>query len=153
MANWVKIRGSFWELGVLLQAIMLLPVVKLGLRLVGLKRMLLAMTRWAPIDCSPSDQDGTTACGARTVARIVAAAARCGPYRATCLPSSLTLWWVLRRQGVESELRIGVYKSEKGIAAHAWVEQSGTAINDAADVSQRFSPFAPIDAPVLVEVR
>ena len=144
---------SFWELEVLLQALMLLPVVKLGLRLVGLKRMLLAMIRWAPIDRSPSHQDGTTASGARTVARIVAAAARCGPYRATCLPSSLTLWWVLRRQGLESELRIGVHKSEKGIAAHAWVEQSGTAINDADDISQRFSPFAPIDAPVLGEVR
>ena len=78
MANWVKIRGrSLSELEVLLQVLMLLPVVKLGLRLVGLKRMLLAMTRWTPLDRSPSDQDGAS--GARTVARIVAAAARCRP--------------------------------------------------------------------------
>jgi hypothetical protein len=79
------------------------------------------------------------------MARLVDAAARRGPYSATCLPRSLTLWWLLRRRGIDSYLRIGVRKAAGRIEAHAWVELRGLVLNDQGDVSQRFAPF---DRPI-----
>jgi hypothetical protein len=59
-------------------------------------------------------------------------------FHPTCLHRSLTLWWLLRRQGVASELRIGVRKEQGRFEAHAWVERAGVALNDRADIGQDF---------------
>jgi Transglutaminase-like superfamily len=48
----------------------------------------------------------------------------------TCLPRSLTLWWLLRRRGVASELRIGVRRDGECIVAHAWVVCHGTVVGE-----------------------
>jgi hypothetical protein len=48
----------------------------------------------------------------------------------TCLPRSLTLWWLLRRHGIESELHVGVRRHGEHIVAHAWVVCHGTAIGE-----------------------
>jgi hypothetical protein len=62
------------------------------------------------------------------------------PTNGSCLRQSLLVWWLLRRQGVPAELRIGVRKQE-GFAAHAWVEVGDQPVNDAPDVAERFAPF------------
>jgi len=49
----------------------------------------------------------------------------------TCLPRSLTLWWILRRYGVKAELRLGVRNAGERFAAHAWVVCHGTVIGEA----------------------
>lgn len=72
---------------------------------------------------------------------MVQAAARHGAYRATCLPQSLTLWWLLRRQGIKSDLRFGARKEAGRMEAHAWVELDGIPLNETLDVDQRFQPF------------
>jgi hypothetical protein len=73
--------------------------------------------------------------------RMVQLAARyCQPW-ANCLKKSLVLWGLLRRQGIESELRIGVQKEAGNFAAHAWVEYDGFVLNDTQDVRDRFSMF------------
>jgi hypothetical protein len=64
-----------------------------------------------------------------------------GPYRANCLEQSLVIWWILRRQGLGCELRIGVRKQGSHFEAHAWVECQGVALNEENDVYQRFAPF------------
>jgi hypothetical protein len=79
---------------------------------------------------------------ARRIARMVKIAASHGPYRATCLPQSLTLWLLLRRRGIASSLRIGVRKEISRLDAHAWVEIDGIVVNDRMDVPDRFVPFA-----------
>ena len=61
----------------------------------------------------------------------------------TCLPRSLTLWWILRRQGVGAELRMGVRNDGERIAAHAWVVCNGTVIGETEH--DQFVPFE-IDA-------
>jgi hypothetical protein len=48
----------------------------------------------------------------------------------TCLPRSLTLWWILRRQRVEAELRMGVRSDGERIVAHAWVVCFDTVIGE-----------------------
>lgn len=79
-------------------------------------------------------------------------AGRHGPYRAKCLPQSLTLWWLLRRQGIESQLRFGARKNARRMEAHAWVEFEGTPLNDSADVGERFKPFERAVVPEEVKL-
>ena len=78
---------------------------------------------------------------AQRTARVVNAAARRVPYDATCLRRSLVLWWLLRRRGIDSRLRIGVRKEADGILAHAWVECQERVLNDPADISQQYAPI------------
>ena len=61
----------------------------------------------------------------------------------TCLTRSLTLWWMLRRAGIASDLRIGVRKgqNENSIQAHAWIEIAGNVINDEATVRTTYAVF------------
>jgi hypothetical protein len=48
---------------------------------------------------------------------------------ATCLAQALTLQALLSREGIHSDLAIGVARGdEAGIAAHAWLEIDGMAI-------------------------
>jgi len=52
-----------------------------------------------------------------------------------CLARSLTLWTLLRRRGVETELRIGYRKQNGKIEGHAWLEDAGAPINESAAVA------------------
>jgi hypothetical protein len=71
---------------------------------------------------------------ARTIARMVAMASRHTVGPSTCLHRSLTLWWLLGRHRIPSDFVLGARKEEGGLAAHAWVEYRGKAINDDPDV-------------------
>jgi hypothetical protein len=51
-----------------------------------------------------------------------------------CLARSLTLWTLLRRRGVETELRVGYRKRGDKIEGHAWLEYTGMPINESIDV-------------------
>lgn len=61
--------------------------------------------------------------------RMIHAAARYSPLHYTCLEQSLCLWYLLRVQGISSQLRIGVRKTDGKFEAHAWVEYAGEAVN------------------------
>lgn len=77
------------------------------------------------------------------LARLVAIAGRHHLLPMTCLPRSLALQALLRRQGIEAELRIGVRREAGELRAHAWVEQAGAPVGEPADVELRFQPLAP----------
>ena len=58
---------------------------------------------------------------------------------------------LLRRHGIESDLRIGTRKAEGRFEAHAWVECEGSILNDASTVHQQFAVF---DRPIMpVEIQ
>lgn len=79
---------------------------------------------------------------AHDTARMVQVAGRRYPFRITnCLTQSVTVWWLLCRRGIESDLRIGVRKEATQLKAHAWVECQGHVLNDTADTYGQFSPF------------
>jgi hypothetical protein len=144
MRNWSRVwRLSAAQRSALAQALVLLPLTALALRVVGFRRWQAMLARLAPVSVSPAAGGGEAAVRtqARAVAQMVEAAARRGLYHATCLPRSLTLWWLLRRQGIDGELRLGVRKAGDVLEAHAWVEYRGAVLNDRADVRRVFSPF------------
>jgi hypothetical protein len=129
------------ERWLLLHALLVLPLLTLALRLCGFRRLYGALARLA---CAPSPAatDGTVHLApARATARAVQSAAWYSPLSSTCLIRSLALWWLLRRQGIAGELRIGVAKEAAQLQAHAWVEHRGSVLNDTDDVRQRFAAF------------
>jgi hypothetical protein len=72
---------------------------------------------------------------------MVNLAARRGIFNANCLQRSLPLWWMLKRQNIHGDLKIGVRLNQQQCEAHAWVEYLGCVLNDSEDVSERFTPF------------
>jgi len=106
-------RLSPREAWLLLQAAIMLPLAGL-----------------TPTSLASSNDDPDVRTRALGTARLVGGAASVSPLPTTCLSRSLTLWWILRRQGIASELRIGVSKDDGEFAAHAWVELDGIPINN-----------------------
>src|SRR5215207_9853335 len=150
MNRWRKLRGLSWpERRLLVQAAVALPAVAALIRLKGLRRCQALLARLTPVAHNPGPRaDGPAESLARTVVRIVTAAAAHGPYRANCLQQSVTLWWLLRRRGLESDLRIGTRKRDGHFDAHAWVEFSGRALNESRGVGARYAVFErPINSP------
>jgi Transglutaminase-like superfamily len=131
---WALSREERW---LLLKALVLLPVARRALRL-GALRHLPRSTRPQAGAERPGAQGPEEA---QRVTRMVAAAARNGPWRPTCLEESVVLLWLLARQGIPAQLRIGVRKQLEALEAHAWVESGGVVLNETADVSQRYQPF------------
>ena len=78
---------------------------------------------------------------ARRTGRLVRLAAEHGPWRATCLRQALLTWWLLRRQGIQSELRIGVQRREGRLLAHAWVRRGEAVITEGEETEAHFRAF------------
>lgn len=112
----------------------LLTLVRLLVRLRGMQRtasLLAARSDGAPRTPMPG-----------TETRVAAAVAIVSKWRvlgATCLPTALTTWFLLRRRGVDAVLVIGAAAPLGGeMSAHAWVEVDGSPLNEAADIRERF---------------
>jgi len=59
----------------------------------------------------------------------------------TCLEKSLALWWLLGRQGIACEVRIGARKQGGKFEAHAWLERDGVAINEPQQEHRHYAAF------------
>ncbi len=130
----------------------MLPLTALMLWVLGFTRTQSMLATLAPIDKhSGLGQKQATVYQAHVTAKMVTVAAQRGPFRASCLPQSLVLWWLLRRQGIDNELRFGVRKNPDRLEAHAWVELQGTVLNERGDVNRRFIPFQRAIVPVEVK--
>jgi hypothetical protein len=72
---------------------------------------------------------------------MVHSAAHYGPIRPTCLEESLALWYFLNDQGILSQLRIGVRKTDGKFEAHAWVEYQGQTLNQSDELHKHYAAF------------
>jgi hypothetical protein len=123
-----------------LRAMVLLPVVSLSLRWRGFRATQAALQRF--ISNSNERRDSSNAGErAKLTAHMVYAADRHGLSHPTCLALSLTLWWLLERQGIESHLRVGIRKENRKFEAHAWVERDGAALNEPEEHHQHYAAF------------
>lgn len=120
---------------VISQASVLIPTVSLGLKIFGFRRVYRFLDRWAPIleDSSPAHLERV-----HRIADLVGKAAWRGFYPVTCLPRSMSLWAVLRRQAIRANLCIGVRRSESGIQGHAWVEVNQIPLLERVEINQEF---------------
>jgi hypothetical protein len=132
----------------IVRAALTLPLTEIGLRLFGFRRWRELLERFSPTThprpaCSAEWQRET----AWRAVRAVRSAELHGPAHPNCLERSMTLWWMLRREGVAGELHIGARKEGGKFEAHAWVELGGEVLNDGAEVHQHYARF---DAPIAV---
>lgn len=117
------------------------PLVAAGLSLFGFRRLHKALARWPRPRSARFKTEQAASARALTAAKVVAIAAGSGPVRATCLRRSLLLWWLLKREGIVTVLRVGVSREGGALHAHAWVEYLGRPLNDADDIALRFPAF------------
>ena len=123
----------------LLTAAACMPIFWLGLRLLGLPRFQAQLER-ARKPIFPA----ITLPAIKELGELVNIAARHTLGSRTCLTRSLLLGWLLRRRGVQSELRIGVRFTQGALDAHAWVECEGVPVNDRPDVSMQIASFGDL---------
>jgi hypothetical protein len=133
------------ERQLLLEALILLPVTALALRLVGYRRWQ-SFVAWRGLrtPCS-RPKPAQTQDLARLAVSSLQRANRFSPRPASCLQQALALSWLLGRRGIASELRIGVRKQEGKFEAHAWLERHGQLLYDPGVHSASFLPF---DSPI-----
>lgn len=128
-------RKLFW------QAALLLRLESLSLRMRGFRRTREALERRLQLTQSqPSRSEPAVETVERT-ARMVRAALHYGVGRPTCLAESLGLWYLLRKQGLDADLRIGVRKTAQQFEAHAWVEFGGVALNQLEQQHRHYAAF------------
>jgi len=65
----------------------------------------------------------------KQIFRMVNIAAHYGLYRANCLKRAHTIWWLLKNEGIQSEIMVGINTIDD-FQAHAWVEPVGWTVND-----------------------
>jgi hypothetical protein len=128
----------------LLTAAFWMPLFWLGLRVWGLPRFQARLLRRKLVSEATMTLPDIQALGSLV---NIAARHTLGPR--TCLTRSLLLGWLLRRRGVDSQLRIGVRLTKGALDAHAWVECEGVPVNDQPGVGTQFASFGdlvPLDA-------
>jgi hypothetical protein len=128
-----RVRGLF------LRAAVLLPLICLSLRLRGFRKTQAFLERFLS---SPNRESEPSALESiNLTVRMVRAAVRHGAGHPTCLEESLALWWLLGRQGISSELRVGVRKHNEKFEAHAWVERHRMALNEPDALHEHYAAF------------
>ena len=137
-----RLLARFFELSLneqrlVLSAAILMPGVWVGLRMLGLQRFLTLLQR-PRVQHEGHQVEFATL---QTAGRIVNAAAHHTLGANVCLTRSVVLWWLLRLQGIETRLRLGVRLSHGQFLAHAWVEHGDRPINDRFDIAEDFAPF------------
>lgn len=123
-----------------LRALVMLPLVGLSLKLRGFDATRLTLRKALSRATLRTDSDSLNTQIA-LAAHMVNAADRHGLVHPSCLVKSLTLWWLLGRQGITSELRIGVRKEGGNLEAHAWVEREGIALNEPEERHHHYAAF------------
>lgn len=124
----------------LVQAGLLLSLVTVLLKISNLRRTQGMVARFcsrAEPFCSDAERHAAIL---QTNQMVLVAAQYLSPW-AHCLERSLTLWGLLRYQGIDSDLRIGVQAGSQTFEAHAWVEYAGVPLNERADVRERYATF------------
>jgi hypothetical protein len=134
----------------ILRAALILPLTEIGLRLFGFRRWKELIEKFSlPAHLPQSLPAGVQRETALRAVRAVRSVELHGPANPNCLERSMTLWWMLRRKGVDGELHIGARKEGGRFEAHAWIELGGQVLNDGAQVHQHYARF---DAPIAAAV-
>lgn len=141
-------RLSGFERGVVLEAVIGLPIAWLAMRLLGFRicRTVFEKSRVAARDSKSPEPDALGT--ARRIAHLEVVTAANLFFRTNCLEQSLVLCRVLRRRGLNADLRIGARKEAGRFEAHAWVEVAGNVIDGGGTEHLHFVPFEHSESPM-----
>lgn len=131
-SNWLPklisaFRSDFW----LLPQTVLLPVAILaGIRLGGVARTQKWLRSWSAAPNVLTPVAGDTRRIISEALRAQRVVRRWSGVGGSCLVRSFTLWALLRKRGLETQIRIGMRKRKNATEGHAWVEYEGKPINE-----------------------
>jgi hypothetical protein len=131
---------SSTERSLFTQALVLLPITAAGLRILRFERARSVLMHASPIDGHLVD-DKLLLERAYITGRMTGLAVAHSPFPVTCLQQSLALWYLLRRQGIESDFRLGLRKADGQIEGHAWVEVNGRVLSETENVLRQYTTF------------
>jgi hypothetical protein len=120
-----------------------LPLVSSCLRVLGYRRTLALIEARSDM---PARRTATTAerDRAHRLATLLSIAGRRG-LRATCLPQAMLLHLLLRRRGLDPQLKLGVRRTNAQPDMHAWVELEGDSLDPARSTHVAFNATSPSD--------
>lgn len=131
------------ERRLLVQAALLLSVVRLGLWLLPFQSLRRSLARLAR---GPAKERNAGGLPLDRFVWAVEAASRYVPGARTCLVQALAGQVLLVRRGYPVQLRIGVTKGEEGkLEAHAWLESEGQIVIGGTESPSRFTPFPHLE--------
>jgi Transglutaminase-like superfamily len=136
LKQFLRLSGS--DRSLLLRIAVLLPLIELGLRLVGFSRVLEQLRRFA----IPRRSTDNPAAEAERHRRLLFLFHRQLPFFGRCLARAFTLWWLLQRRGVETEMRFGVRKQDGQLTAHAWIEHNSRPLTGDPEEPLHYAVFA-----------
>ena len=122
-----------------LHSSVVLPLISTSLRLRGFRKTKTSLQHFLSVPFSSRKHDAQAR--AILTAQIVRAASHRGIGDPSCLAVSLALWWLLARQGIASEVRVGIRKDGGTFEAHAWVECGGATLNEPKMHHRQFAAF------------
>jgi hypothetical protein len=136
------------ERGLLLKALLLLWVIRVGLWVVPFRVLRDRLYRLSDAPAEVRRDDAESGPSPERIGWAVAAASRYVP-RATCLVQALAGRLLLERQGHPASLRIGVARDdERGrFEAHAWLECRGRVVLGGAR-HDRYQPLVAGNPPL-----
>jgi hypothetical protein len=123
------------------RAAILLPLVRWSLRLRGYGKTFTTLQRRIQFQARETESRPASREAVQATCRMVRAALHYSLTQFTCLEESLTLWYLLRKQGIPACLRIGVRKESEKFEAHAWVEHGGEALNQDEAIHRHYAAF------------
>jgi len=125
----------------LIEALTLPCWIWIGFRLLGVPRTQALVRRWAlggkAGATTPTDPQLEIR-SARRAQRIVQ---RNTGISGNCLVRSLTLWTMLQRRALPTDLRVGFRKRDGRIEGHAWLEHEGAPINESLAEARSYVPY------------
>jgi len=127
------------ERRLLLLLMVMQPSISLALRFRGYRRTHHWLLRRSGHP-RPHAASGIELAAAERVASLAGIAGRRGPVATSCLRQSLAVLWVLRRRGLQPELKFGVDRVGPTADMHAWVELEGVPL---AQPRMRHAAFQP----------
>lgn len=117
---------------VLVEVSALLPLVRIGVRVISFKTLASLLAGNKPLRETGTPNPDRTA-------YLVNLASRHHFLKPTCLEKAIILYAILRREGISAEITIGTMKKNGEFQAHAWVEYLGRVI-----LGRSVEPYAPL---------
>jgi hypothetical protein len=121
----------------------LVPFVEFSLKAFGFNRIFNLINRWTtrPPQAEINREE------VNKYARLMFLSYRNSPLGGKCLARSLVLWGMLRRKGIETDLRFGMKKKDGKLLAHAWIEYRGEPLEQIGEYNQNYVPFVEPISP------
>jgi len=126
------------ERSILLRLALLLPLADMLIRSLGFRRSLAIAHRCSTWPQARLSADANATGTAQRWAELARLVGHRHLWSIRCLPQAVTLVWMLRRQGLDPCIRIGIARPLSDGPAHAWVELDGIALDPLAAQHQTF---------------